>query len=131
MNNKNLSFSRVLHVHTPVHGTDARWKELSGFRDMEQQFSGSYLDEAVSLLQAFPQPPLFPPPVLPAGLPGPLHLPHLLLLLPQLLLNISELSRQRGDRPAVTFLLSLRNQTLNLKVCFFKVSLKSWWSDLT
>lgn len=64
-----------------------------------------YLDEFVPLLQAVPESPLAPLSVLPVVLQRSVHL--LLLLLPQLLPSVSELSRQGGHRPTVTLLLTL------------------------
>lgn len=66
-----------------------------------------YLDEFVPLLQAVPESPLAPLSVLPVVLQRSVHLLLLLLLLPQLLPSVSELSRQRGHRPTVTLLLTL------------------------
>lgn len=66
-----------------------------------------YLDEFVPLLQAVPESPLAPLSVLPVILQRSVHLLLLLLLLPQLLPSVSELSRQRGHRPTVTLLLTL------------------------
>lgn len=66
-----------------------------------------YLDEFVPLLQAVPESPLAPLSVLPVVLQRSVRLLLLLLLLPQLLPSVSELSRQRGHRPTVTLLLTL------------------------
>lgn len=69
-----------------------------------------YLDEFVPLLQAVPESPLAPLSVLPVVLQRSVRLLLLLLLLPQLLPSISELSRQRGHRPTVTLLLTLEKK---------------------
>lgn len=66
-----------------------------------------YLDEFVPLLQAVPESPLAPLSVLPVVLQRSVRLLLLLLLLPQLLPSVSELSRQRGHRLTVTLLLTL------------------------
>lgn len=72
-----------------------------------KQIPALYLYELVSLLQAGPQFPLLPLSVLSVVLPGSISLLLLLLLLPQLLLSVSELSCQRGHHLTVTLLLAL------------------------
>lgn len=69
-----------------------------------------YLDEFVPLLQAVPESPLAPLSVLPVVLQHSVRLLLLLLLLPQLLPSVSELSRQGGHRPTVTLLLTLEKK---------------------
>lgn len=77
----------------------------------EQQIPALYLYEFVSLLQAVPQLPLLPLPVLSVALPRSFGLLLLLLSLPQLLPSVSELSCQRRHRLTVTFLLTLAKKT--------------------
>lgn len=73
--------------------------------------SQPYLYESVSLLQTLPQPALLALAVLSVAPPRSLGLLRLLLLLPQLLVSLSEPVRQRGDRLAVVLLLGLMGDT--------------------
>lgn len=69
--------------------------------------SRSHLDELVPLLQPVAELPLVSASVFSEVLPDPVGLLLLLLLQPQLLPSVRQLTRQRRNRPTVTLLLIL------------------------